>query len=297
MLRNCPDCERDASLGARFCRTCGGRLVPESEVTAADTRHYSPEQAAAAQHAAPAATFQPPDTARLYHPPQAYPHSLERPRKSWKAIWITMTILVLMVIAGLAVTVVTVARRAAARRPVIVQVPAGGIPEGVPVPPGFPGAPHPPQGPPPPPGTEKQLTIEDLKYPGAEIQKQVSVMGQEIVEMTTDDGMDEAKDHYKEVFGDQANIIENKSEGSVVFTTQNEPVLVVTIKPGADGKLEIKAIRAGVSTIFRQNGSQAAPLREEIRRQVQESIRQAQEEARRAAEDARREAERRRQQP
>jgi hypothetical protein len=297
MLRNCPDCERDASLGARFCRTCGGRLVPESEVTAADTRQYSPEQAAAAQYAAPGATFQPPDTARLYHPPQAYPHSLERPRKSWKAIWITVTILVLLVMAGLAVTVVTVARRAAAHRPVIGHVPEGGIPEGVPVPPNIPGVPPPPQAPPPQPGAEKQPTIEDLKYPGAEIQKQVSVMGQDIVEMTTDDGMDEVKEHYREVFGDQANIIEDKNENSVVFTSRQEPVFVVVLKPAADGKLEIKAIRTGAPSIFRRSGSQAAPLREEIRRQVQESIRQAQEDARRAAEDARREAERRRQQP
>lgn len=301
MLRNCPDCERDATLGARFCRTCGGRLVPESEVTAASTRQYSPEQQAAAQSAAPPApapdagrgsAYLTPDTSRLYHPPQAYPPQLARPKKSWKAVWITLTVFLLLIIGALAVTVVTVINHAS-RRPAVVVAPPdeGGAPQG-----GIPVPPNPPTNPPPPPGSSSTLTMEKLKYPGASIENEVTVAGQEILEMTTDDDLSEVRDHYKELLGDQVNV-EDKKPGEVTLISKGELPLIVNIKPQPQdpNKIKISVVRTGtpsLDNIFKmKRHSAAAPQADHS------DPEQAAQDARRKAEAARREAERHRPQP
>ncbi|MFN7944259.1 MAG: zinc ribbon domain-containing protein [Blastocatellia bacterium] len=268
MLRNCPDCERDATLGARFCRTCGGRLVPESEVTAANTRQYSPEQQAAAQSAAPPApepnagmgsAYLTPDTSRLYHPPQAYPQQLARPKKSWKAVWITLTVFLLLIIGALAVTVVTVINHASRRPSVVVAPPdEGGAPQGIP------GQPNPPNvpAPPPPPGSSSTLTMEKLKYPGASIENEVTVAGQEILDMITDDDLSEVRDHYKELLGDQVNV-EDKKPGEVTLISKGELPLIVNIKPLPQDpdKIKISVVRTGrpsLDNIFKMKRHSAA---------------------------------------
>ncbi len=307
MLRHCPECEKDAALGARFCRTCGERLVPESEVTAAGTREYSPEQQAAAQAAAPSApaadavrgsAFLTPDTSRLYHPPQAYPQQMARPKKSWKAVWITLTVFLLLIIAGLAVTVVTVINHAS-RSPVIVAGPdeSGAPQSGIPSIPGQPNPPtNPPPPPPPPPGSSSTLTLDNLKYPGASIDQEVTVAGQEILEMTTNDGLSKVRDHYKELLGARVNV-EDEKPGEVTLISKGELPLIVNLKPQPEepGKIKISVVRTGtpsLDNIFKiRRRSAAAPQAEHTDPQ------QAAQDARRKAEEARREAERHRPQP
>ncbi|HZS09099.1 MAG TPA: zinc ribbon domain-containing protein [Blastocatellia bacterium] len=298
MLRNCPDCERDATLGARFCRTCGGRLFPESEVTAATTRHYSPEQAAAAQYAEPgnssgASNNAPPfataepvtasvDTARLYHAPQSpqvYNYEVATPpKKSWRAVWITLTIMIVLFIGSVGF-LFTAARHAG------LLAPRDRAPRR-----DFPRIPPPPdQPPPPPPGQAKQLTIEDLKYPGATVEKNVKPMGQEIIEMTTEDDLTEVRDFYKEKLGVDP-VDENKKENSIVFTTEAPSIFVVTAKPDErdTDKIKIVIIHPNVP-FFGKFGPRPGQAEEQLKRQ-QEELKRHQEELKRQQEEIRRRA-------
>jgi hypothetical protein len=290
----------DATLGARFCRTCGARLVPESEVTAGDTKQYSPQQAAAAEYAAPplinADPFAPaPDTARLYQqqPQQPYPYQIEKPKRSWKAVWITLAVVLALFIGGLAVVAIRIGQQVQ-RTIAVERPPVRGIPGGVPAPP------HPPDAPLPPGAAA--LSIEELKYPGATIDKEITIVGQEILIMTTEDDLLSVRDHYQEIFGDQARIEEKTSE-TVAFITPGDLPTVVKLEriSREPNKVRIEAVRTGIpspETLFKQKKSgESVPVPSvpaDLQRQIQEAIRQTQE-AMRQAEEAKRQAERQRQ--
>lgn len=314
---NCPDCERDATYGARFCRTCGARLAPEAEVTADTTRRYSPEQVAAAQSVAPRnaessnssqPTGQPVtaavDTARFYHAP-VHPHYnqvSDKPRRNLMALWIILALFLAMIIGGGVILFTAVNR--VAHRPEVVKVPSGGIPEGVPG-----GIPHPPNAPPAPPAPpapgEASLTVEQLQYPGATIVNNVSIMGQRVTEMKTSDDIAQVSQYYQKLLGNDGRI-ENRSDGKIVFLKEGPSTIVVSLE-SFGGATKITAVLAGLHSLkgmFGSSGEQPPPappasqdiqrLNEQIRdaqRKANEDARRAGEEARRAAEEARRAAE------
>ncbi len=295
MLRNCPDCENDATLGARFCRTCGGRLFPESDVTTATTRSYSPEQAAAAQFAAPetppAQNFAPPNaipdpvmdsvnTARLYHPPPVPANQdVERPKKSWKALWITLAIIFVMLVVSVGMAgffiskqirgAIEQGKRTDRRAPVGIP----GIPD-IPPPPALPAS-----------GEAKSIQLDDLKYPDASIEENHKAAGQEILEMVTDDSLDEVKEFYRDALGIDP-MVENQKEKSFVFMTGEPSVYIITAETDqkSTDKIRITVIHPDVPFLdkFLRYGKKqkdgasvnGAKIHEEVDRQKAEIDRQ-----------------------
>lgn len=308
MKWNCPDCERDATYGARFCRTCGARLTPEAEVTADTTRRYSPQQVAAAQSVAPgnpqssypAQPTVPPvtasvDTARFYQAPvQSVPPNQvnDKPRRNLMALWIILALFLAVIIGGGVILFTAVNR--AARRPVVVTIPSAGIPEGVPG-----GIPHPPNAPPAPPAPgAASLTAEQLQYPGATIVNNVSLMGQRVTEMKTSDDIAQVSQYYQKLLGNDGRI-ENRGDGKIVFLREGPSTIVVSLE-SLEGMTKITAVLAGLPSLkgmFGSSGEQSPPIpsaSQDIQRlneQIRELQRKANEDARRAAEEARRAAE------
>jgi hypothetical protein len=315
MQQYCPDCERDASFGAKFCRTCGNRLEIESDVTTADTREYPPQslpqsapqflpqtgnlpssqingaypQAADAGHLPSTGSV---DTARFYHPPVASamppiiaspmmspPIMMTPPKKSSYA-WVFWTLLGLVVVSVMLLVFGVSAiksRSRAARRPTAVPVSA-------PVPP------KPPDPPDAPPASGEagagQLTMEQLKYPGAQIEKEVTVMGQEIITMTTEDETDEVRNYYLDVFKSKP-MAEDHRENKMVFQTNGEQHQMVVIEPSEEtpGRLKIVAMRFG------QKPSMETIFKVRDRKNAEADMKKAEEELKRAREKLQREAE------
>ena len=292
MLRNCPDCENDATLGARFCRTCGGQIFPESEVTIANTRNYSPEQAAAAQFAAPETSSTPisaspqyatpepvtesVNTARLYHPPTApaYNYASERPKKSWKVLWITLAVICTMFLVSVGMVGFFISKQ-------ISRANVGSRKPGVVIPGGVPDVPEPP----PAPGEAKNVTIDELKYPDATIEKDEKAAGQEIVEMVTEDSLDEVKEFYRDALGIEPTV-EDKIGKSIVFITSEPSLFIINAEPdkNAPDKIKIEVVHPRLPFLdgiikFGKKQKDGAPvtgakIHEEIDRQKAEIDRQ-----------------------
>ncbi|MFN0122489.1 MAG: hypothetical protein ACKV2V_18495 [Blastocatellia bacterium] len=305
MNTNCPECARDAALGARFCRSCGNRLAPETEVTLDNTRRYSPEQQAAAEAARPLsapesdpaaampprAVFQPftgqtaatdpmgaaqttagVDTARLqaqpaqpYMPAQPYPagsyqasqyppsqHAPSQhpflapppmappapvayPKKSKKGIWIFLSLLLTVVIGvlGIVGAVVFFKARDIARRIQIETNQPSRVPK-VPRPPGAPGQP-PPRAPAGAPAENSvDLSLDDLEYPDAKIDKKITFGDQGLMIQTTGDEMDEVRDYYKDLFK-RDPVVVGQDKLSVFKITGPPGILVALRNEGPRG--------------------------------------------------------------
>ena len=251
MQQTCPTCGRESLPGARFCRNCGAPLFTESEATTATTRNYPPQSMPPGEHRPPsgapgwAAPFEAHDTARLYRAPAA-PYPVPAPSKSSTGVWVALAIFCVLVVAGIVSAVmlpVILARRDAGHSPPppAIEIKLPDIPH---PPVGLPDAPPPP---PPPPGGEAASGIERLKYPNATVEKKVSVMGAEVLRLSTSDKFEDVKKFYQERLGPPM-VEEDRGEEKAVFTSLGAEKIIVSVQVDAskDDQVHIDLVRTRI---------------------------------------------------
>jgi hypothetical protein len=179
---------------------------------------------------------QTPDTSRLYGAPmeQNYPNNpaiyqQAGAKKSGAVKWVLITLLcVLLVSGGIGAMVISAihAKRDAARQIADEfrkkleeelerarrEAELGGAPPGAP----------PPPAPPPPPGG---VSLEQYKYPNAQVKGSFGILGNDFMVMVTSDSVEEVKDYYKEKLGDP--IFEDEDSEAVVFQIPNSPMTLI----------------------------------------------------------------------
>jgi len=247
----CGRCGNETSPTARFCRQCGAPLFVESEAARAATRQYAPQNPPQYQASPPPQPIDanPPeylkhDTARLYEPPAGrYTAAVPPKAKSSKAaIWFVMIFLVLMCFGAVGLIVLPrVIRRAIQIDHPVVNVEPG--PRGVPA------VPEPPPPPPPPPpagGTGRITSIDQLVYPSATIVNRIRVMGQEVLQMRTNDDIEAVKKFYTQRLG--AAIVENEENKAVFMLLAGSGKTLVTVEPDEErsDQISIKAVRSNL---------------------------------------------------
>ena len=258
MQQPCQSCGYVSDRPTRFCRQCGAQHFVENEATSAPTRQQHPQQSAnsydapyqsqlAQSQAAPDSRFdsQTPDTSRLYQTPiaQNYPSypSNYQPAESkksgvWK--WVLIGLLcVVMVSCGIGAMVISAihARQAAANQAIdeIIQQAERAKQEmerAMKV--------DPPLAPP-----NIGAGLEPYRYPNAKVKNSVSVLGNDVVEMSTTDSVSEVRDYYKKQLGDSMQ--EDENDAAVIFKISGSPTIVITIsedKQDSD-KTEITLLR------------------------------------------------------
>src|ERR1041384_7889898 len=130
MQRTCQRCGQEAATG-RFCRQCGAPLFAENEATSAATRNYQSQQPPLVQTAphddpytSPGSPA--PDTSRLYRTPSMPPYAVPPPRKSNAALWIVLSIVCFVAVAGIASAIMVprfIARHQARQSPPNIWIP------------------------------------------------------------------------------------------------------------------------------------------------------------------------------
>lgn len=254
MQRTCHRCGYTSDRPTRFCRQCGAQLFVENEASSATTRQYAPEQSANPYDAPYQSQLaqarvaqdnrlggQTPNTSRLYPDPMApnnpnYPagylanYQQAAPKKSGAVKWILITLTCVALVSGaISAMVISVIRtqqhEEVAREGRIDQPPR-------------------PQEP-PPPASVRGSGLEQYKYPNANVEKSVSVLGNEVLEMTTGDRFSEVSDYYKKRLG--APMVEG-DDNAMVFQIPGPPMTIITINQDEndDDKIEIKVVRTNI---------------------------------------------------
>lgn len=257
MQQPCPRCghvsEQLAGRPVRFCRQCGAPLVAESSVTEAETRNYgqldtneqfghrpyTPRWSAPAQEP-------PPETTHFYQAPPMQPAYTQppAPKKSRAGLWLLIAFLSLLLVggtmAGIAALVLKPTRPEMAGpsdRP-------GGLR-------GHPPAPKEPP-PPPEPGIEtsgSEELPESLRkyfYPGAEVITSVEAMGQEVVELKTEDGMDKVGEFYRKLLGPPNIVNRGKRDAHYMWQVKGSPGTMINVQTGDEPEeTKISLIRSG----------------------------------------------------
>jgi hypothetical protein len=85
--------------------------------------------------------------------------------------------------------------------------------------------PPPPSGP-PPPASVRGSALEQYKYPNANVEKTVNVLGNEFIQMTTDDSVSKVNDYYKRRFGDP---MVEADDSAVIFRIPGSFTTIITI--------------------------------------------------------------------
>ena len=271
MQQPCSRCGYVSDRPARFCRQCGAPLFVENEATSAATRSYAPSQP---PQGFPNQTYTPsyqagnrwddqaPETSQFYRPPSAPNYEPAATKKSRWGLWLLIGILCLLLVGGTIAGVVITAirtRNAApfntdeltkdierqveeqirlAQEQALEQakraVDAGGnLPPLPPLPPAAPGTDL-------PPGFEK------YKYPNAEVEQLINVIGNEIIKMTTNDSPATVADFYRKVAG-QPTIKNKEDEGEkYIFQITGPPSLIITVGPNREDpeRTEIIVLRS-----------------------------------------------------
>ena len=281
-MQTCLKCGFAAETNAKFCRQCGATLFTDSGESEAPTQHYgrqtpppvpeptsSPFTTPMPPQVPPsiADTFAP-DTGRLHHPnappPMPYqqnpypapmygapPAAPAAKSNVWK--WALGVVLGSVLICGGCVSfglykaqqmgqglqgkieaAVKEAERAAAEanQSAVPNVPPVIGPDGKPVPP-----------PPPPPGSSNvSPDLAKLKYPNASQTQHTKVFGQEIINLTSEDGFDAIKAFYQTQMAMGDPITENESNGSKTVVFQKGQVMVTL--NAEDDKNQITLIRS-----------------------------------------------------
>jgi hypothetical protein len=113
-----------------------------------------------------------------------------------------------------------------------------------------PGAPAPP---PPPPGPGGQLTIEHLRYPKSEQTSKVNVMGNQVLELKSEDSMANVRAFYEKLLGEP--IVESQEQGKKDLVFQKVPYVVTIDQDRLDSsKLKINIVRSGWIPKLNDNG-------------------------------------------
>lgn len=286
MEQPCPRCGYVSDRPTRFCRQCGTALFNDTDASEATTRNYAPQQApplhgqqaAAPPHYIPqqyvqrGATGEPaPETARFYRPPVApeYPALAPPPEKRARGrmIFLILLLCFLAVGGGIFLIVEGVRRNSTHER----WAPAAAIGEKVreqvereieaalekaqretekaqrqaeDAARNAPAGPPPPA-PPLPPGALPS-SLESYKYPGADVQQAVSVLGNDVVKMTTADNLDKVIAHYRKQLGNPITQSREAEGKKVIFQTSGAPSVIVMINPDEDDedKTAISLVRS-----------------------------------------------------
>jgi len=160
------------------------------------------------------------------------PYSVPTPNKSSNALWIVLAFLFVLMIGGIISAILIPA--IIARRQAVVSVPIPPV-EVAPMPPILPVPPVPPV-----PGGETASGIDQLKYPNATVEKTMSVAGNEIMIMSTDDDLEEVKKFYQDRLRGATMI--DKGGEEVVFTTPGPRATVVAIKPDRSDEDQLRIV-------------------------------------------------------
>jgi hypothetical protein len=258
MQRPCHRCGYTSDRPARFCRQCGAQLFVENEASSATTRQYAQQQQANPYDAPYQSQLakarvaqdnrsdgQTPDTSRLYPDPIApnnpnYPagysadysadYQQAAPKKSGALKWILITLICVALVSGaISAMVISVIR---AQRPEEIAI--GGQIE----------PPSRPQNP-APPASVRGSGLEQYKYPNATVEKSVSVMGNEVLEMATSDGFRKVSDYYKKRLG--APMVDGDGH-AMIFQIPGPSMTIITINQDEndDDKIEIKVVRTNI---------------------------------------------------
>lgn len=280
MQQPCPKCGYLPDRPSRFCRQCGVQLFNENDVTTAPTRNYTANQPSnTAPNQAYAPTYepgmylgnQPPDTSRFYNPPavQGYPMPPES-KKSRAGMFILISLLIVMLLgAGISMIVVGLVRsnrphiavveqiqdetqarvreemarvqeeiaraqeEAARAREEALRQAQEGLPGGPPAPPA-------------PPAPGEATSLKKYEYPQSDIVQTASIIGNEVLKLSTADSFAKVKQYYQKLAG--APITENNvgGEEQAVFKVAGDPPILITIAPDEDhpGKTAIVVLRS-----------------------------------------------------
>jgi hypothetical protein len=164
-------------------------------------------------------------------------HQLAEPRKSSALKWVMITLLcVLLVSGGIFAMVITAIR---SNPPIAAHAP-------IPAEPAEPGIPPPPPAPPAPPEGKATLDLGKYKYPGATIDKQVRVFGNEILNMRTNDSYEEVKKFYQPLFGEPMVESNDDNEPKLVYQAAGNGSVLVTIQNDEShpGQVQIVVVRS-----------------------------------------------------
>jgi len=272
MMNTCQNCGFEAQRGARFCRQCGAPLFVENEATMASTRQQFADPASQypSRPSNPQTSEEDAvDTARFYRPPgtPAPKYIVPTPRGTTASFWVLMSLVCALAIIGLISTVLIstriqrrdlgdviserverqiereaeraarsaeqLAARAeeAARRAAIPNLPP-------------PVAPAPP--PPPPAPGSSSIALDDLIYPGADIETKVLTPGpqnMQVVKLATSDSTAEVRKFYETRLGRSNNA---RTATRLTFTSTSggtNTVVKVSPHPRLKGHLEIELTR------------------------------------------------------
>jgi hypothetical protein len=187
------------------------------------------------------------ETARFYSPPLASNHDLPEKKKSRMGLWIMIALLSLFLFGGGLVALVVHALRPP--RPAAVEITPGDIERMGEEREGTKRFPPPPAPPPAPDAPQSGIPaiFDKYKYPDAQIDQSVSVIGNDLIKMSTTDNVDTVKDFYKRATG-VAPLTENRDneKEQVIFQASNSPPILVIIGPDDElpGKTQIVIIHS-----------------------------------------------------
>jgi hypothetical protein len=279
MEQPCSRCGYISDRPARFCRQCGAALFAETDATSATTRNYAPNQppqmtpnqSPTPQSGASSGLDEhAPDTTRFYRPPIAPTtpyYGAPAPVKSNAGMWVLIALLAFLLVGGgiagyLFSTFRTQTQstiegdlertisaqiekqmqeqmKAAEEQAKIAEEmrkkaeQSGEIPPPPPLPPS--------------PGNELAAGLEKYKYPNAEVQQQVNVIGNEFAKMTTDDGVEKVAAHYNQLIGKPLTKGKQEDGAKYIFQERGAPSTIVIVSPDEEnaGKTQIVVVRSG----------------------------------------------------
>lgn len=239
MEQPCSRCGYISDRPARFCRQCGSQLIAETEASSAATRNYAPQ---AAQYAEPPSAYpgyapnqqpawgsdQTPETTPFYRPPVAPQYQTpiaEQKSTNWGK-WVLISLLTFLVVCLVGVGGLVywgkkfVERRVGSSTADAPVVAPGSHPSS--------DAPHAPGLPPPPPAVG---SLDDYKYPDAEITILRKQGINEVIQMTTDDDLEDVLEYYQEKFKNSSIRIKGDDGKKSVFTSLGQPMITVIVEP------------------------------------------------------------------
>ncbi|MEP7337330.1 MAG: zinc ribbon domain-containing protein [Acidobacteriota bacterium] len=250
MEQPCFRCGYVSDRPARFCRQCGSQLVAETEASSAATRNYAQ---LTAQNADPQSTSpahapyqqwddQTPETTPFYRPPNAPQYQtpiVEQKRTNWGK-WVVIGLLTFMMFCIIAVGgVIYLGKQWVDNQ---TASPATNVPDGIPPPPSAPAAPGAPSVP------AVAGSLDSYKYPDAEVTESHKDGINEMVQMTTDDDIEDVREYYQKKFKKAMSINDGGSK-KVIFTSMSQPLITVILQPDEqhEDKTQILLTRVNIA--------------------------------------------------